>query len=160
MALVGARKKQRIRLIALGAVALVAATAFIGYALSDALVAFHPPAELMAKAKTGEVSPTRLIRLGGLVEAGTVENEADGTVTFNVTDNEASLKVRFDGVLPSLFREGQGVITEGYLKGETFEANKVLAKHDENYMPKEVAEALKKSGEWRPETGESPPPSY
>lgn len=157
MALVGARKKQRIRLIVLGAVALTLATVFIGYALNDALVAFHPPAELRQKAAQGEIRPDRLIRLGGLVETGSVENLADGAVLFSVTDNDASMAVRFDGVLPSLFREGQGVITEGYLKGDRFEATKVLAKHDETYMPKEVAEAIKESGQWKGgESGAAP----
>lgn len=155
MALVGARKRQRTRLILMGAAALTAATVFIGYALNDALVAFHPPAELLAKAQKGEIKPDRLIRLGGLVEVGSVENEADGTVAFTVEDNDESLPVRFDGVLPSLFREGQGVIAEGYYRGGRFEATKVLAKHDETYMPKEVADALKESGEWR---GDGTPP--
>ena len=113
MALVGARKRQRTRLILMGAAALTAATIFIGYALNDALVAFHPPAELLAKAEKGEIKPDRLIRLGGLVEVGSVSNPGDGTVAFVVEDNDGSLPVRFDGVLPSLFREGQGVIAEG-----------------------------------------------
>lgn len=150
MAQVGARKKQRIKLIAIGGVALAAAATLAGVAFNDAIVFFHPPAELIAKASAGEIAPSRRIRVGGLVEEGSVADGGDGTVTFTVTDLEATVPVRFDGVLPSLFREGQGVVAEGYYKGGRFEASKVLAKHDEAYMPKEVAESIKDMGQWKP----------
>ncbi|MEL6979149.1 MAG: cytochrome c maturation protein CcmE [Pseudomonadota bacterium] len=150
MSLAGARKKKRIRLIAFGAAALTAATVLAGFAFNDAIVFFHPPVELIAKAEAGEIQPERRIRLGGLVAAGSVEDAADGSVHFTVTDNEAAVPVRFEGVLPSLFREGQGVVAEGYYRAGRFEAAEVLAKHDENYMPKEVADALKETGQWKP----------
>lgn len=149
MALVGARKKQRLKLIVAGGVALAAAAGLAGYAFNDAIVFFHPPTELIAKANAGEISETRRLRLGGLVQDGSVVEENDGAVSFVVTDLEQTVPVRFDGVLPSLFREGQGVVAEGYYKSGKFEASKVLAKHDEAYMPKEVAESLKKSGQWK-----------
>jgi cytochrome c-type biogenesis protein CcmE len=100
-----------------------------------------------------DLPSSRDVRLGGLVEEGSVQRADDGvTVEFRVTDRAASVPVVYAGVLPDLFREGQGVITEGHLRPDgVFEAREVLAKHDETYMPPEVAEALKKAGEWRPE---------
>lgn len=151
MAVVGARRRKRMRLILVGAGALAAATALAGIAFNDAIVFFHPPAELISKAAAGEVTPDRRIRLGGLVLDGSVADAADGAVLFSVTDNEAVVPVRFDGVLPSLFQEGQGVVAEGYYRDGRFEAAEVLAKHDETYMPAEVADALKKSGQWKPD---------
>ncbi|MEM9726151.1 MAG: cytochrome c maturation protein CcmE [Pseudomonadota bacterium] len=156
MALAGARKRTRIRLIAVGAAALTAATVLVGVAFNDAIVFFHPPTELLQKAASGEIAPDRRVRLGGLVAAGSVDNAPDGSVLFTVTDTEADIPVRFDGVLPSLFREGQGVVAEGYFRNGRFEAADVLARHDENYVPKEVAEALRRSGQWKPETGAPP----
>lgn len=160
MALVGARKKQRVRLIALGAIALTAATVLAGVAFNDAIVFFHPPGELVAKAEAGEIAPDRRIRLGGLVAAGSVADGEGGAVLFQVTDNVATVPVSFDGVLPSLFREGQGVVAEGYYREGRFEAAEVLAKHDENYMPKEVADALKESGQWKPGDPAPAPADY
>lgn len=116
------------------------------YAMGDAAVFFYSPK--MAAQK--HVPAGRTVRLGGLVTTGSVGKLADGTVVFNVTDNVATDKVVFKGDLPDLFREGQGVVTEGaFNKDGVFVAREVLAKHDERYMPKEVADALKKSGEWR-----------
>jgi cytochrome c-type biogenesis protein CcmE len=102
------------------------------------------------------------VRLGGLVEAGSVHRTTEGkpTATFRVTDGAEAVKVTYSGILPDLFREGQGVVTLGTLQGDgTFRASEVLAKHDETYMPKEVEEALKKSGHWNPNAGPPPPAS-
>jgi cytochrome c-type biogenesis protein CcmE len=98
------------------------------------------------------------MRLGGLVEAGSVEHEPGGQVRFRVTDNAASTLVIYEGDLPDLFKEEQGVVVEGAFRADrTFVARQVLAKHDETYMPREVAERLKERGEWRPEAGEVQP---
>ena len=102
-------------------------------------------AELAEKAQAG-----RRVRLGGLVVEGTLRRDADGASRFAVTDGAVQVEVRYDGVLPDLFREGQGVVAEGaWTPGQAFEAERVLAKHDETYMPREVAEALKQRGEWK-----------
>jgi cytochrome c-type biogenesis protein CcmE len=116
-------------------------------AFEENLVFFYSPTDLVEK----ELPDGRRFRLGGLVEEGSVNRLSDGlTVEFVVTDLSATVPVVFRGPLPDLFREGQGVITEGVLTaGGVFEADSVLAKHDENYMPPEVAEALKKSGQWQ-----------
>ena len=135
------------RLIVVGAaLALVAFAAWLTMTnLQRSAVYFYAPSDLAAQAQAG-----RTIRLGGLVEAGSIAHDPDGAVRFVVTDGVASTEVRYDGVLPDLFREGQGVVTQGvYQPGAVFEANEVLAKHDETYMPREVAETLKNRGEWR-----------
>lgn len=134
--------------VAAAAPILAAAAGLSLYAMGDAAVFFYSPK--MAADK--HVPAGRTIRLGGLVEPGSVKTLADGTVTFAVTDRVADDRVRFKGDLPDLFREGQGVVTEGaFDQGGVFVAKEVLAKHDERYMPKELADALKKSGEWRGE---------
>ena len=111
----------------------------------DNIVFFYSPSEVAQQ----PIDPNRLIRLGGLVEAGSVKRGDNGIITFNVTDGNAHVGVHYQGMLPDLFREGQGVVAEGYFKGRTFEAKTILAKHDENYMPREVVDALKKSGRWK-----------
>jgi cytochrome c-type biogenesis protein CcmE len=105
---------------------------------------FFAPSQIAA----GEAPPDRVIRVGGLVVDGSVERDPQSLkVTFALTDNESTIKVRFEGILPDLFREGQGIIARGKLvEGSIVEADEVLAKHDENYMPPEVAESLKKAG--------------
>jgi cytochrome c-type biogenesis protein CcmE len=116
------------------------------YAMGDAAVFFYSPK--MAADK--HVPAGRTVRLGGLVEPGSVKKLPDGAVDFTVTDNVATDRVVFKGDLPDLFREGQGVVAEGaFDRAGVFVAREVLAKHDERYMPKELADALKKSGEWR-----------
>jgi cytochrome c-type biogenesis protein CcmE len=100
-----------------------------------------------------ETSPKKQIRVGGLVKEDSLKKSNDGlTVSFIITDLDNILPVKFKGALPDLFREGQGVVAEGHLINGTFQANYVLAKHDENYMPKEVADSLKKSGKWKGKT--------
>jgi cytochrome c-type biogenesis protein CcmE len=134
-------------LVAIGVVLLGTATTLVLLALGDSVALFRSPSELTADPPP----PDRLLRIGGLVEAGSVAKEADGvTVNFRVTDNAATVPVRFRGMLPDLFREGQGVVAAGKLGSDgVFVADEVLAKHDEKYMPPEVVEALKKSGEWQ-----------
>ena len=149
--------KARRRLWVFAAVAPVLALA-VGlslYAMRDSVTFFFSPSEVTAaKAPAG-----RVIRLGGLVKVGSVRRDGAGEVSFVVTDNAADTRVIYRGDLPDLFREGQGVVTQGaFLADRSFRATQVLAKHDERYMPKEVADRLKAKGEWRPaSTGASAP---
>jgi cytochrome c-type biogenesis protein CcmE len=142
--------KARRRLWVVAAVAPVLALA-VGlslYAMRDNVTFFFSPSEA-----TDQTAPTgRIVRLGGLVETGSVVRGDNGEVAFAVTDNVATTRIVYQGDLPDLFREGQGVVTQGaFLPDRSFRATQVLAKHDENYMPREVADRLKASGEWRPE---------
>ncbi len=140
------RKKQRTTMIVGGLVVLGIAVAIIATALKDTIVFFYTPTEVAEKS----ISPTTRFRLGGLVEKGSVKRGEGTTVSFTVTDNAQTINVQYTGTLPDLFREGQGVVTEGKLdRAGTFIADSVLAKHDENYMPKEVADSLKKQGYWK-----------
>ena len=142
------RKRRRLVAVSVGMALLAAAAGLVLNAFRDSLVFFYGPSEALAK----EIGPDRRFRLGGLVEPGSLGKAGDGvTVTFKVTDGATAIPVRFAGILPDLFREGQGIIAEGRLLQGTFEARNVLAKHDENYMPPEVVDALKKSGQWQPE---------
>jgi len=146
------RKQRRLSLIgaALGVLAL--AVALVLGALKDSIVFFNSPTDVVEK----DVKPGTRIRIGGLVKEGSVArgSEGDGSVRFEVTDGRSSVKVAYKGLLPDLFREGQGVVAEGALdRGGMFRADSVLAKHDETYMPKEVADALKKQGHWKDEGG-------
>ncbi len=144
------RRDQRLIMIGAAGAVLVLAMTLTFAGLRDAAVFFLSPSELAEKAEPG-----RRVRLGGLVVEGTLRRDADGAARFAVTDGATQIEVRYDGLLPDLFREGQGVVAEGsWRPGEAFEAERVLAKHDENYMPREVAEALKERGEWK---GASPP---
>lgn len=142
------RKQRRLYFVILGVLAVGAAAALVLTALRQDIVFFFSPSEIMeAKVPT----EGRRIRLGGLVEQGSVVKEGS-IVRFRVTDGAHALPVVFSGLLPDLFREGQGVVTEGKMgKDGVFQAAEVLAKHDENYMPKEVAESLKKTGHWQGE---------
>jgi len=140
------RKQRRLTLIALAGSVLTVAAGLVLYALSDRIVFFNTPSDIEAKAP----APGQRIRLGGLVVEGSLVKETGGSVRFAVTDGGASVSVAYHGILPDLFREGQGVVTEGVLEASgDFAADTVLAKHDENYMPKEVADALKEQGVWR-----------
>jgi cytochrome c-type biogenesis protein CcmE len=141
------RKQRRLYFVVLGLLAVGAAAALVLSALRQDIVFFFSPTEVVeAKVPT----EGRRIRLGGLVEQGSVVKEG-GKVKFRVTDNVNTVPVVFGGLLPDLFREGQGVVTEGKLESGVFQAAEVLAKHDENYMPKEVADSLKKEGHWQGE---------
>jgi len=140
------RKHKRLTFVIIAMALLGIAVGLVLMAFEENIVFFNSPTDIMTK----QPGPDKRLRLGGLVEEGSVTREAGSTVTrFKVTDLENSVDVVFDGILPDLFREGQGVITEGKYANGVFSASEVLAKHDEQYMPPEVADALKKSGEWR-----------
>lgn len=148
------RKRRRMLFVLVGLALLGSATALVLSAFQDSLVFFYSPTDLLAKPQAGG----RAVRLGGLVERGSVVKDG-ATVHFRVTDLKKSLLVTYKGVLPDLFRESQGVVVEGNLLPDgSFSASEVLAKHDEKYMPPEVAKALKANGEWRPQgqVGTSP----
>lgn len=127
------------------------AAALVLMAFEESIVFFYSPTELALKMEQQPIPPGRRLRIGGLVEEGSVQRDADGiTIIFSVTDTVEIIPVRFRGLLPDLFREGQGIVAEGSMATNgTFVATEVLAKHDETYMPKEVAEALKKAGQWQ-----------
>jgi len=145
------RKQRRLTMIGLAGIVLAVAAGLVLYALSDRIVFFNSPSDIHANAP----APGQRLRLGGLVETGSVVKAADGHVSFTITDGAETVPVTYRGILPDLFREGQGVVTEGALNADgSFTADTVLAKHDENYMPKEVADALKQQGVWR--EGEAP----
>ncbi|MCH7554698.1 MAG: cytochrome c maturation protein CcmE [Proteobacteria bacterium] len=144
------RKHRRLVFVVAGMVSLLIAAGLVLNAFEDNLVFFYSPSDLAEKA----IPEGRRFRLGGLVEEGSVKRLEDGlTVEFIVTDLVATVPVSYRGPLPDLFREGQGVVTEGKMAaGGLFIADSVLAKHDENYMPPEVAEALKAAGQWQGDT--------
>ncbi len=139
------RQLKRFKLILVAGGILVAAAALVLFALQEQIVYFNTPTDI----QTGKVELGQHVRVGGMVVDGSVTK--NGTqVLFSVTDNENSIDTIFSGVLPDLFREGQGVVMEGSLTPENiFEAKTVLAKHDENYVPKEVMEAMKEQGTWK-----------
>ena len=136
------RKKRRIQIIVLSFVALAVSTSLIGYAMRDGINYFRSPSDLVENPPTtGEI-----FRLGGLVQEGSLRKKNDGEILFRVTDGGAVTEVTFNGVLPDLFAEKQGMIGMGSLVGEVFVASEILAKHDESYMPKEIVDALKEQG--------------
>ena len=148
------RKRRRLIAVLTGLAMLGGATALMLAAFNDNLVFFYSPSDLAQKA----VGPERRIRIGGLVENQSLVKYDSLRVAFRVTDGKSELKVVYDGLLPDLFREGQGVVAEGKLRGDgIFVASSVLAKHDEKYMPPELAKALKEQGEWR---GDGSTPNY
>ena len=145
------RKQRRLLFVGLGMAALGLAAALILLAFDDNLVFFFSPTEVQAR----EFSPEQRLRVGGLVEEGSVVRESDGlTIRFNITDLSEIVAVSYNGVLPDLFDEGQGVVAEGHIRSGIFQAVEILAKHDENYMPREVAAALKASGQWQGDEAE------
>jgi len=138
----GLKKQRRVQIIGLAFVALAGATALIGYGFQDGINFFRSPSQVM----TEPPKPGEVFRLGGLVEEGSVQRGQSETIEFRVTDTNVTVPVRFTGVLPDLFGEGQGMIGTGKMEGDTFVATEILAKHDETYMPKEVMDALKEQG--------------
>ena len=147
------RKRKRAALILTGVVLLSIAAGLVLYALNDTIVFFYTPSEITEK----NVAPGQRFRLGGLVETGSIVRGEGMIVTFTVTDTIKAVPVRYDGQLPDLFREGQGVVTEGRLDSSgKFIADTVLAKHDETYMPKDVADRLKEKGVWKDGKGAGP----
>ncbi len=148
-------KHRRLGFVAVGVILLAAAAGLVLYAMNDTLVFFYTPSEVQQKLQARQLDLDRPFRLGGLVETGSVARDSTGVeVRFRVTDTVQTVTVAYHGILPDLFREGQGVVAEGRLGADgVFTASEVLAKHDENYMPPEVAAALKKQGHWQDSTG-------
>ncbi len=139
------RKRRRITLLVSAVSVLAVATTLVLIALQDTIVFFYSPTQVVEQ----QIELNRTIRLGGLVQEASVQKQEDAIVKFVVTDGVASVPVRFAGILPDLFREGQGIVVTGSLMPDgVLVADQVLAKHDENYMPREVAEALKEAGTW------------
>jgi cytochrome c-type biogenesis protein CcmE len=148
------RKQRRGVLIGTCLVVLGVAVGLVLYAMRDSIVFFYAPSDVAEM----QMSPGQRFRLGGLVETSSVVRGEGTTVRFVITDGAKTLPVTYTGVLPDLFREGQGVIAEGTLELDgVFHADNVLAKHDENYMPPEVAAKLKTQGVWRGEAGAAAP---
>jgi cytochrome c-type biogenesis protein CcmE len=141
------RKQQRLILIVLALLLLGGASGLVLFALSDSVAFFVTPSDIA----TGKIDVDRRFRLGGLVVDGSIErNGNDGVVRFRLSDQVNQVPVSYQGILPDLFREGQGIVAQGVLGADgVFVASEVLAKHDENYMPPEVAEALKQAGVWQ-----------
>lgn len=140
------KARRRLMVVAAAAPILCLAAGLAFFAMGDAVSFFYSPAQ----AKAAQLAPGKTIQLGGLVAKGSVAKHPDGSVEFVIMDHAASEKVVFQGDLPDLFREGQGVVTKGAFEASgQFRATEVLAKHDEKYMPREVTKALKESGEWR-----------
>ncbi len=138
----GLKKRRRVQLILFAFVLLAASTALIGYAMRDGINFFRSPSQVLSDPpRAGEV-----FRIGGLVEKGTLVRGQGETITFSVTDTNQTVPVKFTGVLPDLFAEGAGMVGTGEMEDGTFVASEILAKHDENYMPKEVVDALKEQG--------------
>lgn len=142
------RKGRRLVLIGIAGVVLAAAAGLVLIALNDTIVFFNGPTEIVQNPP----QPGKRLRLGGLVQPGSV-NRQGADVRFEVTDGNNKIAVAYAGLLPDLFREGQGVVAEGSISTDgTFRADNVLAKHDETYMPKEVADTLKQQGHWKSQT--------
>ncbi len=139
------RKHKRLSFVLVSLLILGAATALMLNAFEENIVFFYSPTDVA----TGKIPLDKRIRIGGLVEDGSVSKGKEAFVGFRVTDFEHTISVTYRGILPDLFREGQGVVAEGRYEDGLFIAESVLAKHDENYMPPEVADALKKSGAWQ-----------
>jgi cytochrome c-type biogenesis protein CcmE len=139
------KKQRRIQVIAVAVVALIGASALIGYGLQDGINFFRAPSQVMAEPP----APGEIFRIGGLVAEGTLIRGDGETVRFSVTDGGATVPVTFTGVLPDLFEENQGMVGTGRYINGVFEATEILAKHDETYMPKEVVDALKAQGVYK-----------
>jgi cytochrome c-type biogenesis protein CcmE len=139
------RKYKRLTFVAVGVGLMAASAGLVLTALDDSLSFFRSPTELVEQPELGE----RRVRLGGLVEEGSIERGDAGVIRFRVTDLVNGVAVSYQGLLPDLFREGQGVVAQGRLENGVFLADEILARHDENYMPAEVTDALKKSGQWQ-----------
>lgn len=133
------RKKRRIVLLSVGGLLIAGAATLASVAFRDTIVFFVPPTELLAKPHDAD----QRLRVGGMVVEGSVERGVGRDVRFTVTDYQSEVKVTFAGVLPDMFREGQGVVAEGHYRDGMFVADEVLAKHDEKYMPPHVADTLK-----------------
>ena len=138
----GLKKQRRIQVIVLAFVALIGATALIGFGLQDGINYFRSPAQVLSDPPR----PGEVFRIGGLVADGSLVRGTGETISFAVTDTKEIVPVRYIGVLPDLFAEGQGMVGLGAMEGDTFVATEILAKHDESYMPKEVIDSLNAQG--------------
>lgn len=138
---IGLKKRRRIQLIVIAIFFLIIATSLIGFAFKDGIEFFRSPTQVVSE----EISENEIFRIGGLVKENSLIKDGD-KIAFIVTDRTNDVAVKFTGILPDLFSEGTGMIATGSLKLKVFHATEILAKHDENYMPKEVADALKKQG--------------
>lgn len=146
------RKQRRFALIGTAVGVLALALGLVLYALRDSIVFFHAPSDITAKG----VQPGTRFRLGGLVKEGSIQRGAGQQIAFEVVDTKSAISVRYQGILPDLFKEGQGVVAEGVLDTSgAFKADTVLARHDETYMPREVADALKAQGHWQGEKAQA-----
>jgi cytochrome c-type biogenesis protein CcmE len=141
----GLKKQRRVQIIALAVVALIGSTVLVGYAMRDGINFFRSPTQVVEEPPAaGET-----FRIGGLVVEGSIRRGQGTEVAFEVTDTNATVSVRYTGVLPDLFAEGQGIVALGRMEDGVFQATEVLAKHDETYMPKEVVDALKEQGVYK-----------
>jgi cytochrome c-type biogenesis protein CcmE len=141
----GLKKQRRIQIVMLATAALVLSASLIGYAMRDGINFFRPPSEVAENPPT----PDEVFRIGGLVEEGSLIRDAGETIRFLVTDGGASIPVTYTGILPDLFGEGQGMVGTGRLVDGVFQASEILARHDEEYMPAEVIDALEAQGVYR-----------
>lgn len=143
-------KHQRLIFVSISVIFLCVAVLMIMRAFRENLVFFYSPSDLAQQ----QLAPSQRIRIGGLVKTGSVSRGDNQAIQFIISDGAQEVQVHYTGLLPNLFREEQGVIAEGYMQANgIFQARTILAKHDENYMPKEVVDALKKSGQWKGESG-------
>ena len=143
------KKTRRVQIVAIAAVALVMATALVGYGMRDGINFFRSPSQVMAEPP----GAAEVFRIGGLVEDGSLSRGQGEVIRFNVTDGGAVVPVTYRGVLPDLFDENQGMVGTGSYRNGVFEATEILAKHDESYMPKEVVDALKAQGVYKTSGG-------
>jgi len=143
------KKKRRVQIIVIAMAALLISTALIGYALRGGINFFRSPSQVVAKPP----APAEVFRIGGLVEEGSLKRGERETIRFNVTDGGAVVPVIFTGVLPDLFAENQGMVGTGTFEDGVFRATEILAKHDEDYMPKEVIDSLKEQGVYQAPDG-------
>lgn len=145
MALKSLKKQRRIQVIAVAIIALILSTALIGYGMRDGINFFRSPSQVIAEPP----APNEVFRIGGLVEEGSIVRGQGSSVSFSVTDGGATVPVVYTGVLPDLFSENEGMVGTGRYVNGVFEASEILAKHDEEYMPAEVVDALKEQGVYK-----------
>lgn len=142
-------KHQRLWFVLVSLAIMAGAATLILRTFQDNLVFFYTPTQWLEKSQAPAFDVTREMRVGGLVKPGSIRHGKDDGVRFIITDLSREMPAAYHGLLPSLFRDGQGVVAQGAWDGKTFQAKTILAKHDENYMPKEVVDQLKKSGRWK-----------
>jgi len=148
----GLKKKRRVQIIAVTAIALALSTALIGYAMKDGINYYKSPSQIVADIP----APSVVLKVGGLIEEGSLMRGSGEVITFNITDGVETIKASYAGIPPDLFKEGQGTVATGSYINGIFQATEILAKHDEDYMPKEVVDILKEQGYYQdPDAAES-----